>query len=210
MSSRLREIFDDKKLVEKIKRRLPYLFQLAELESSRAGKTGMEVGSLREKIIVALLIYKFGESNVMTEIPITEPEVDVKLFGEPISIKTITGKGFGGVKLIWTVDAQKAKEFRENYYPHYDVLLAQINWGDIGGFYYIPLSTQKQLFDKIGRENYIKLPKPGTNPRGVEITKEALSSLVEDTTSRRIVINWQKTKVEFNSYKRWIELWMEN
>jgi len=100
MSSRLVEIFEDEELVMKIKKRLPYLFQLAELESSRAGKIGMEVGSLREKIIVALLIYKFGEENVETDIPITEPEVDVKLFGQPVSIKTITGRGFSGVKLI--------------------------------------------------------------------------------------------------------------
>jgi len=100
MSNHLIEIFKDEELVEKVKRRLPYLFQLAELESSRAGKVGMEVGSLREKIIIALLIYKFGEGNVETEIPITEPEIDVKLFGQPISIKTITGKRFSGVKLI--------------------------------------------------------------------------------------------------------------
>jgi len=50
MVSRLSEIFDDEKLIEKIKKRLPYLFQLAELESSRAGKVGMEVGSVRERI----------------------------------------------------------------------------------------------------------------------------------------------------------------
>jgi len=87
MSSRLGEIFEDRKLVEKIERRLPYLFQLAELESSRAGKIGMEVGSLRERIIVALLLHKFGKTNVKTEIPITEPEVDVRLFGQPISVK---------------------------------------------------------------------------------------------------------------------------
>ena len=79
MPSRLIEIFEDEKVVRKIKRRLPYLFQLAELESSRAGKIGMEVGSVREKIIVALLIYKFGKTNVETKIPITEPEMDVKL-----------------------------------------------------------------------------------------------------------------------------------
>jgi len=102
--SRLIEIFEDERLVEKTKRRLPYLFQLAEQESSRAGKTGMEVGSVRERIIAALLIYKFGEENVETEIPITQPEVDAKLFGEPVSIKTITGKSLGGVKLIWSVD----------------------------------------------------------------------------------------------------------
>ncbi|MCK4459639.1 MAG: ThaI family type II restriction endonuclease [Methanosarcinales archaeon] len=128
MPSRSTELFDDEKLVNRIKTRLPHLFQLAELESSRAGKIGMEVGSLRERIIVALLIYKFGGANVEIEIPITEPEVDAILFSEPISIKTITGKGFGGVKLIWTVDAQKAREFRENYYPRCSILLIQINW----------------------------------------------------------------------------------
>lgn len=177
MSSRLAEIFEDKELVNRIKNKLPYLFQIAELESSRAGKIGMEVGSLRERIIIALLIYKFGEENVETEIPITEPEVDVKLFGKPISIKTITGKGFSGVKLIWTVDTQKAREFRETYYPRCDILLVQINWGGVGGFYYIPVEAQQKLFDRIGRNKYIKLPKPGTNPRGVEISRKALSAL---------------------------------
>lgn len=210
MSNRLIEIFEDEKLVQKIKRRLPYLFQLAELESSRAGKTGMEVGSVRERIIVALLIYKFGGANVETEIPITESEVDARLFRAPVSIKTITGKSFGGVKLIWTVDAQKAKEFRDNYYPHCDILLVQINWDDIGGFYYIPLEVQKRFFDKMDRQNYIRLPKPGTNPRGVEITKEALSNLVTGKESKRIVINWQRTKIEFNSFKRWVDLWGED
>ena len=170
----------------------------------------MEVGSLRERIIIALLIYKFGEANVETEIPITEPEVDVKLFESPISIKTITGKGFSGVKLIWTVDAQKAREFRETYYPHCGILLIQINWDSIGGFYYIPLEAQKRLFDRIGGERYIKLPKPGTNPRGVEITKKALSSLVEDKMSKTIEISWQKTKVDYNPYRRWIDYWKEN
>ena len=210
MASRLIEIFEDKKLVTKIKKKLPYLFQLAELESSRAGKIGMEVGSLRERIIVALLIYKFGKANVETEIPITEPEVDVKLFGEPVSIKTITGKGFSGVKLIWTVDAQKAREFRENYYPHCDILLVQINWGSTGGFYYIPLEAQRKLFDSIGRNRYIKLPKLGTNPRGVEITKEALANLVKDNLSKVIEISWQKTKIDYNPYKRWVDYWREN
>jgi hypothetical protein len=210
MSSKLIEIFEDRELVNRIKNKLPYLFQLAELESSRAGKIGMEVGSLRERIIIALLIYKFGEANVETEIPITEPEVDVRLFGEPVSIKTITGKGFGGVKLIWTVDAQKAREFRENYYPHCDILLIQINWGSIGGFYHIPLEAQRILFDRIGRNRYIKLPKPGTNPRGVEITKEALTSLVKDDLSRVIEINWQKTKIDYNPYKRWVDYWRED
>ena len=88
-------------------------------------------------------------------------------------------------------------------------MLVQINWNDSGGFHYIPLEVQKRLFNKIGRHNYIKLPKPGTNPRGVEITKEALSSLVEDSESMSIIIDWQRTKVDFNPYKKWIDLWKE-
>jgi hypothetical protein len=33
MPTQLKEIFKDKKLLEKIKRRLPYLFEIAQLES---------------------------------------------------------------------------------------------------------------------------------------------------------------------------------
>ena len=134
----------------------------------------------------------------------------MELSGRPASIKTITGKGFSGVKLIWTVDTQKAREFREAYYPRCDIIFTQINWGDTGGFYYIPLEAQKKLFDRIGREKYIKLPKPGTNPRGVEITKEALSILVKDETTKVIEIYWPKTKVDYDPYKRWVDYWKED
>ncbi len=54
MSDILRELFEDLTIVNKIKTKLPYLFQLAELESSRAGKVGMEVGSLRERINIQI------------------------------------------------------------------------------------------------------------------------------------------------------------
>lgn len=209
MSSRVVEIFEDNVLVGKIQRRLPYLFQLAELESSRAGKLGMQVGSVREQVVVGLLIYKFGEENVDTNIPITQPEVDVMLFGEPLSIKTIRSKRFGGVKLIWTVDSQKAREFREGYYPRCDILFIQVNWDASGGFYYIPVEVQQRLFMRIGRQNYIKLPKPGTNPRGVEISAHALSELVKDGQSRCIMLEWRRVKVDFDPYKRWVDLWKE-
>lgn len=67
MSSKVIEIFEDEILRARIKSKLPHLFSLAELESSRAGKIGMEVGSTREKILIALLIYKYGERNVETQ-----------------------------------------------------------------------------------------------------------------------------------------------
>lgn len=209
MQSQLAQLFDDKEIIKRIRNRLPNLFRLAELESSRAGKIGMQVGSIRENILVALLIYKFGEENVETEIPIVEPEIDVKLFRKPISIKTITSPSFGGVKLIWTVDAQKAREYRESYCPICDILLARIHWNNIGGLYYIPLESQKRLFDEIGREHYIKLPIAGTNPRGVEFGRNVLARLVTDNQSKHIEINWQSNITEFKPYKRWLDLWKE-
>jgi len=209
MNSHLIEIFEDEELKTKIQKKLPSLFHIAELESSRAGKVGMQVGSLRENIVIALLIYKFGEDNIETEIPITEPEVDFKLFGQPVSVKTITGKNFSGVKVIWTVDAQKAREFSDNYYPRCDILLVQVNWDSKGAFCYLPLDVQQKVFEKIGKEGYIKLPKPGTNPRGVEITKKALEAIATDKESKAIEIYWQRAKTDYNQYQRWVDYWRE-
>lgn len=208
MLSQLAELFDDPKTISKIQVKLPYLFQIAELDSSRAGKVGMEVGSVREKIITAFLIYKFGVTNIDNNIPITEAEVDVKVFGSPISIKTVTGKKANGVKLIWTVDPTKAKEFLNKYKPSCDMLFVQVNWeGGKGGFYYITKETQIKHFIKFGRKGYIKLPKAGTNPRGVEIANEALEALLTDKDTKAIPIVWKKQELNYNVYDRWVEFW---
>jgi len=205
----LSKLFDETEIGEKIKNRLPRLFQIAELESQRAGKIGMEVGSIRERIIVSLLVYKFGESNVETEIPITEPEVDVRLFGTPISIKTKSGTSFSGVKLIWTVDAENAIEFQNSYVPSCDMLYIQINWGATGGLFYFSKKTQEEVFNLLGKENYIKLPPKGTNPRGVEMSAKALQKLIGHSNTKKIIINWTREEMKFNAFKRWIDLWAQ-
>jgi len=201
------ELFSDDKIVKRIQDKLPKLFHIADLESQRAGKIGMEVGSVRERIIVSLLIYKFGEKNVETAIPITEPEVDVRLFGKPISIKTKSGTAYSGVKLIWTVDAQNAKEFLNKYIPSCDMIFVQINWQNKGCLFYFPVEVPLEIFDSVGRDAYIKLPSLGTNPRGVEITSKALQALTLNKNSYKIEIDWKKEDLIFNSFKRWVDLW---
>ncbi|MHA1657285.1 MAG: ThaI family type II restriction endonuclease [Candidatus Heimdallarchaeota archaeon] len=203
------KLFYDNELVSKIKNRLPVLFTLAEIESSRAGKIGMEVGSLRERIIVALLIAAFGKENVETNIPITKAEVDVKVYNKPLSIKTKTGKSLSGVKIAWTVDSSKAREFIENYQPLCDLIFVQIIWNEIGGFYYISTETQKELLETIGFKEYFKLPKQGTNPRGVEISKMALAELLKAKETEKIEIFWEKKKINYDPYKKWINYWLE-
>lgn len=76
--------------------------------------------------------------------------------------------------------------------------------------YYIPLEVQRKIFDEIGREGYLKLPKPGTNPRGVEISKEGLFRLLRDRDTKSIEIFWQRSKVDYDPYKRWVDYWGED
>jgi hypothetical protein len=177
----------------------------------------MEVGSIREKILIALLMYKFGKENLETEIPITMSEVDVIFFRQPISIKTITG--YSGVKVIWTVDAQKAFEFYNTYQPKCEMLLTQLRW-DVkeknikkgahpGGLFYIPLQVQKEVLADIGKDKYLKLPKRGTNPRGVEISALALRKLLNHKRTKCIKIIWKRSQIIYDPYKRWVDYWKE-
>jgi len=203
------ELFTDQSLVAKIQKRLPELFYLAELESSRAGKVGMEVGSVREKILIALLLYKFGEQNVETDLPIHEPEADVIVFGKALSIKTMTGTTFKSVKLIWTVDAEQAIEFSHRYVPSCDMLLVQVNWDNTGGVFLFSQEGQIETLEKMGRAEYIKLPKPGTNPRGVELSAKALDILSKHPQTLKFPVQWHRTKVKYNPYRRWLDFWQE-
>jgi len=53
------------------------------------------------------------------------------------------------------------------------------------------------------------LPKAGTNPRGVEISKEALLKILSDKGTKSVKLFWQRAKVEYDPYRRWIDYWRE-
>lgn len=207
MELQIKNIFKDINTVKKVQEKLPKLFHIAELESSRANKIGMEVGSLRERIIIAFLIYKFGDQNVKTDIPITSSEVDVIVSNTPISIKTISGQRLSGIKLVWTVDKHKAREFVENYVPSCDMILVQINWNSEGGFFYISKEIQREVLKSIGADKYFKLPVEGTNPRGVEITGYGADQLILHQDTLKFDIQWRKEAIDFKPFQRWLELW---
>ena len=207
------ELFDDQQVVRQIRQKLPRLFLLAELESQRNGKVGMEVGSVREKILIALLMYKFGLDRVNTDIAITEPEIDVIVDGEPLSIKTITiphNLLIRGVKVSWSVDAETALKFKEEYFPSCDMMLVEIRWDDTGHLYLFKKHSQREILTKLGVGNYLKLPAQGRNARGVELTGEALRLLVKDASTRKIDIDFPHEQLEYKeAYKRWLDAWRE-
>ena len=208
LENNITEIFNNPNIIKKIQEKLPYLFQMAEVDNSRDGKLGMEIGSARERILIALLIHEFGEGNIKTNIPITQTEADVIVFEKPISIKTMTHKKIIGVKLIWTVDAQKSLEFIDNYQAECDMIFVHINWLNLGGVYFIPKQAQAEILQIVGKSNYFKLPKQGTNPRGVEITTDALVTLTQHRLTQKIDITWNRGNIlQYTPYQRWIDLW---
>ena len=106
--------------------------------------------------------------------------------------------------------------FCDTYVPTCDILLAQINWNngklegrDKGGLFWIPLDVQKRILQQMGNHNYLTLPKPDTNPRGVEISKKSLKRLLQDADTKYIEIFWQRPEMEYNAYKRWVDYWKE-
>lgn len=213
MSSVYNKLFDDNLIIKRVKNKLPHLFQLAELESSRSGKIGMEIGSVRERILIALLMYKFGIDIVNPDIPITAPEIDVYVGNTPLSIKTITTNniGYTPIKLIWTVDRQKALDFKNTYIPSCDMLLAKIRWNGNGKLLLFSKESQQKILNEISRDRYIKMPKENTNSRGVEITAEALELLEKCEDTRFIDINFVREKIDYREvYIKWLDAWRED
>lgn len=204
---KINDLFSDEEIIAKIKEKLPYLFQLAEVDNSRNWKLGMEIWSARERIVIALLIFYFWEEHVDTDICITEAETDVILFDDPISIKTATWTKISWVKLIWTVDPQKALEFQERYYPSCDIIFVQIAWGKKSYMYLYPKEVQEEIINKLWREKYIKLPKQWTNPRGVELSGLAIEELSNHKDTKKIEIEWKRVDMEYTPYDRWIDYW---
>ncbi|MCL2556764.1 MAG: ThaI family type II restriction endonuclease [Firmicutes bacterium] len=141
------------------------------------------------------------------------PQVDVFVKGEPLSIKTISTKTSrlrGGIKLVWTVDAKKAMEFKNNYMPKCDFLLVQITWGGIGKLCLFSLESQQKVLNCIGRDRYIKLPKEGTNPRGAEISSEAIDLLLECEDTRVIEIEFIRGEIDYREvYTKWLDAWTD-
>jgi hypothetical protein len=193
---------------QKVRNNLPRLFQYAELICSRARKIGMEVGCVREQILIAMFMNSFGTANVNPFIPITEREVDVILDKEPVSIKT--SSRVKRIKLYWSSDQEKIEKFVRKYSPSYDMLYAFINWGKEGALYHIPLWAQLDTMEMMGKKYYIKKPNPGTNSRGVDLHREAIDELLAHEDTRAIDIKWEKDpyiEENYNPYLKWMKEW---
>ena len=90
------------------------------------------------------------------------------------------------------------------------MLLAQIQWNDNGFLYLFSKQAQTETMDKLGKDNYMKLPTPGTNARGVELTSSALNELVNHSSTKKIEIYFEKEVLDYREiYTKWLDAWHE-
>ena len=201
----MKELFNNETYVANIKKGLPALFHVANEESTRGGKVGMEVGSLRERILIALLYVFYGKDRVNDNLSITDSEADVLLDKKKISVKTSTN--FYKFKLKWTANRSAASEFVENYKPTCDLLYGFIKWNDLGGLYFISKEIQHEVFTSLGRKKYLSVPNDGTNNRGIEIDSSACKRLLEHNATMSIPIKWNVPRFDYNPVERWVNEW---
>lgn len=196
---------------EQIIRVLPTLFNRVDEENRRGNKLNMGVGFARERILVALFMYVYGIGSVKFPARVS-PEMDIKVNGHPVSIKTKTGSGTTGVKLVWTSDREQINKFCSSYIPASELLYVNIIWDSTGLFYLVPLSTQIEIYNELTPEGYMKLPREGTNSRGVEISYKAMKKILSHPATRSIKILWNKDTSllggkDWTPYSRWLKSW---
>lgn len=197
------EWFNNQLFTSLVKNNLPKLFKKAEIESMRGGKIGMEVGVLRERILIALLLKSFGDKNVKFDFSSTDNSKDTQVFDDVLSIKTFMNNGYGGIKVFWASDNKTVMNAVSNYVPQNHLLISNINWGTKnGGLYLIDLETQIEIFNNIGVEKYLKIN--NGNNRGISIQTEVLKTLLSHKKTKRIIVNWEDPKLNYNIYERWI------
>jgi len=201
----MNELFTNKTYTATIQKGLPTLFHVANEESKRGGKIGMEVGSLRERILIALLFVFYGKKRVSDNVSITNSEADVFLDGAKVSVKTSTN--FHKFKLKWTANRSAASSFVASYRPTCHLLYGFIKWNDWGGLYFVSEKIQVEVFNQIGRAKYLKIPNDGTNNRGIEIDSSACEKLISHPGALKIPIMWKPPQKDYNPVDRWVGEW---
>ena len=70
--------------------------------------------------------------------------------------------------------------------------------------------AQIEILDEIKIDRYVKIPPKGTNPRGVEMSQEAMQRMQGHPETQSLYIEWNRDPsllVERVLYGRWIQLW---
>ena len=202
MNNLIAHILLSEHYLERIRQKLPPAFEMVGQQAS-----GPEVGVLREAVIIGMFMAFLEEEKVKPNTSAVEADIDCYIGDVPLSIKTVTGPNMGGIRIKWTSDQQKAKEFIDSFNPECDLLIVRIIWEGLGRISYIPEEVQHRIFGKLGRE-YLDY-RQGTNTRGINLSRTALTELESASESVVIPLNWFRSVEPQPVYDRWIAYWQD-
>lgn len=200
MSDLIRQLLTNPKYIKIIRQKLPPAFQTVgdELKGNPA------VGLLREQIILGMLIAFLGEASVKLIQSGVNPDIDCYVDLEPLSIKTVSFSG--GIRLKWTSNAIKAREFMNDYKPMSNLLVIRVVWEKTGAIRFIPLNIQERIFRQIGVARYLDY-RATTNTRGVNLSLEAEQAFDQHPQTVSLSIPWERSKETINPINKWIDYW---
>ncbi|MHA1723393.1 MAG: ThaI family type II restriction endonuclease [Promethearchaeota archaeon] len=178
-------IFNNIEFINKIKKRLPKLIYDLDSAFRKGGKLSPDIGNLREKMMIGILKKQYP-NKIKYNFESQESELDFKFEDENISFKTSISKRF---KLIWTANYRKAIEFYENFIPSCSIILLLFQ-KKARGLYYFLLKLLIVTHNKLN-ELFLKKPKKGTNPRGVELSTKAFNEMIKSPLYKKISIDWE-------------------
>ncbi len=116
---------------EKYMKGLITLYQSSQMECSRSSGLTPEVGSSRERDLIASFVSNLG-LNVNYNIT-NDKEEDVIIDDIKLSIKHSSNKikSHSGIKIIWTVDTEKRNEFLKNFTFNCDIIIVYVRFSEI-------------------------------------------------------------------------------
>lgn len=106
------------------------LYQLSQTECSRGSNLTPEIGSSRERDLIASL-----KSNLLLDVNYDIPnrkKEDVIINNDNISIKHSSNKmnSRSGIKIIWTVDNERRKQFVDNFIFKCNLLIIYVRFNE--------------------------------------------------------------------------------
>lgn len=163
------------------------LYQSSQIECSRSSGLTPEVGSSRERDLIASFVNN-SDLDVVYNIS-NDKEEDVIIHGNKISIKHSSNKNKSqsGIKIIWTVDIEKRNEFIKNFQFTCDIIIVYVRFSsshDKGELEIIYLH-KKNLHYKHeeftnNNKNVFKLLEG--NSRGIEFDKKFFEEIIKLAT----------------------------
>lgn len=205
MNNLIVEMLQSPDYLERIKKKLPPAFEIVQQQAS-----GPEVGVLREAVLIGMFMAFLEKGKVTPNTSAVEADIDCYVGDAPLSIKTVTGTNMGGVRIKWTSDQEKAREFIASFSPECDLLVVRIVWEAEGRISYIPVEAQQAVFSRLGRSEYLDY-RQGTNTRGVNLSRQALTAIENNRQSVVLRLQWYKSAQPRpeSKYDRWVSYWRE-